>query len=206
MRHGWRRRRVTGAAIALLAFAGAYWRGGVLVTALALDGCSRSEAAPSENTGIDARSRSTIAPATSSPVPAPAAALELAASKIDGKNFRVEASPHGECKAGGECSVLLRLEALGEYHINKEYPYKFRAERGDGTLEYLGKDASGTNIFSKSAGDFKTEGEQKAVMTVRFKAAKAGDATVTGVYKLSVCSAQNCQLESPRLALVVAVK
>lgn len=173
-------RKVVGGMVAGLAF-------------VAYAGCSRSEASPSQ------RSEKAVEPAT------PSAALELATNKVEGKNFKLEAAPQGECKALAECRVTIKLEAVGEYHINKEYPYKFKAD-ANGDVEFLGKDDAGKNVFSKSAGDFKTEGEQKAVMTVRFKPSKAGQVVLGGTYKLSVCSAQNCQLESQQLAVNVPVK
>jgi hypothetical protein len=43
-------------------------------------------------------------------------------------------------------------------------------------------------------------------MKVKFKPAAKGNVTISGIYKLSVCSAQNCQLESQELSATVAVK
>jgi hypothetical protein len=42
-------------------------------------------------------------------------------------------------------------------------------------------------------------------MTVRFKPATAGDANVSGTFKMSVCSASNCQIEQQAVALKVPV-
>jgi len=44
------------------------------------------------------------------------------------------------------------------------------------------------------------------VMKVHFKAAKAGAMTIPGTFKLSVCSAENCQLETADLSIPVVVK
>lgn len=162
-------------------------------------GCSRSEAAPSKKADPTPAAAPATAPGGGASDPSPAAS-----SKVDGKNFKLEALPQGDCKAGAECRVIIRLEALGEYHINKEYPYKFTAKADD--VEFLGTDQAMKNVFSKANGDFKTEGETKATMTVKFKPAKAGQVALSGTYKMSVCSAQNCQLESQQLALNVPVK
>src|SRR4051812_13464670 len=89
------------------------------------------------------------------------------ASHVDGKNFKLDANGVGDCKAGGDCVLTLRLEAVGDYHINKEYPYKFKAE-GSG-VEFQGTDAAGKNVFSKGAGDFTLEGEKVGTMKVKFK-------------------------------------
>ncbi len=172
-----------------------FWRAvAAAAVVIGVSACTRSEAAPKKD-----------APATTSP-PGAAAAVPLAAAHVDGKNFRLDFVAEGDCKVGGECRAVIRLEALGEYHINKEYPYKFKAETKREDVEFLGTDPAGKATFSKAAGDFKTEGEQKATMTVRFKAGAGGPLTIMGTYKMSVCSAQNCQLESQPISLDLAVK
>ena len=128
----------------------------------------------------------------------------LAATHVDGKNFTLDANPSA-CSAGAECTVTIKLEATGEYHINKSYPYKFKATDAAG-VEYLGKDAGGKNVFSKTAGDFAEVGEKVATMTIKFKPAAKGTVNIGGTYKMSVCSAQNCQLEAQELSVPVTVK
>ena len=156
--------------------------------------CTRSEAAPRKNDEPGAAAAPT------------ATAQPLAGDHVDGKNFRLDAVVGGDCQVGAECRILIRLEALGEYHINKEYPYKFKAESKREDVEFLGTDPAGKNTFSKAAGDFRTDTEQKATLTVRFKPGAAGALTVFGTYKMSVCSAQNCQLESQPLSVDLEVK
>ncbi len=126
---------------------------------------------------------------------------------VDGKNFTLDAAPAGECKAATECHVTIKLKAVGDYHINKEYPYKFKAE-GVG-VEFLGSDAAGKNTFSKSAGDFVIDAgdpAKGATMTLKFKPAAKGMSTIKGTFKMSVCSAQNCQLETQDISVDVPVK
>jgi hypothetical protein len=123
---------------------------------------------------------------------------------VDGKNFTLDSERDGECKAGNECHVTVKLKAVGDYHINKEYPYKFKAE-GAG-VEFLGTDAAGKNTFSKSANDFVIVDEKNATMTIRFKPAAKGMTTIKGTLKMSVCSAQNCQLETQDVVVDVLVK
>ncbi len=99
--------------------------------------------------------------------------------------------------------MTLRLTAAGEYHVNKEYPYKFIATAAPG-IQFLGTGDAST--FSRAAGDFREEGEKAATMTVRFTPTAAGEAHVSGTYKMSVCSAENCQIETPTVSLAVTVK
>src|SRR5262245_50197766 len=70
-----------------------------------------------------------------------------------GNNFTISAEVIGDCKANTECKVQIKLQALDSFHVNKEYPYKFKAGDVAG-VEYLGTDAAGKNVFSKAAGDF----------------------------------------------------
>ena len=122
-----------------------------------------------------------------------------------GNNFVVNADVPA-CHANGECKIELHLEAQGEFHVNKEYPYKFKASDAAG-VEFLGKDPGGKNVFSKAAGDFalSPSNEKLGTMTLRFKPAHAGAVTIAGQFKLSVCSAANCMLETAQVSVPVTV-
>lgn len=138
---------------------------------------------------------------------APAASEVAASSHVDGKNYKLDAKQAGDCAAGAECKVTVRLEAQGEYHINGEYPYKLKAEAPG--VEFLGTDAAGKNTFSKSAGDFVADQgspPKAGTMTVKFKPSAKGNVTINATFKMSVCSAQNCQLETQEISAPVTVK
>ena len=45
--------------------------------------------------------------------------------------------------------MAVKLVATGEFHINDEYPYRFKADDASG-IEFLGTDG-GKNAFSKAA-------------------------------------------------------
>ena len=131
----------------------------------------------------------------------PATPLKPASTRMSGKNFTLDASSPG-CRVEQPCTMTLRLAAAGEYHVNKEYPYKFLAAAAPG-VQFLGN--GDANTFSRAAGDFREDGEKAATMTVRFKPTSAGEARVSGTYKMSVCSAENCQVEAQAVTLVVSV-
>src|SRR5215472_4760051 len=131
--------------------------------------------------------------ATPSPGPAPVADI-AAASHAEGAHFKVDASPAGPCDAGAACAVAIRLEAMGDYHINQEYPHKFTARDVPG-VEFLGKDPASKNVFSSQTGDLTLNGEKVATMNVRFKPSANGTLAIAGTYKLAVCSAQTCEIE-----------
>jgi len=130
-----------------------------------------------------------------------ASGLKPASKRVEGNHFALELASPG-CKAAADCALTIKLVASGEYHVNKEYPYKFLASAAPG-VEFLGKSAP--NTFTREAGDFVEQGEKVGTMTVRFRATAPGEARVAGTYKLSVCSADQCQIEQEKLELAVPV-
>ena len=122
-----------------------------------------------------------------------------ASKHLVGDHFALDLASQG-CKAGAECTMTIKLAIDGDFHVNKEYPYRFVANDAPG-VEFLGKTEK--NKFTKDAGDFVASGEKAGTMTVRFKPAAAGKTTVNGIYKLSLCSADQCQIEEPKLELVI---
>lgn len=119
-------------------------------------------------------------------------------------NFFVDATPV-ECAAGAPCSVTLKVVATGDFHINDEYPYKFKADDAAG-VDFLGTDAAGKNTFSKTAGDWQKSEEKVGAMKVKFKIADPGTKTVGGTLKLSVCSGASCLLEQRPVTASVLTK
>jgi hypothetical protein len=122
-----------------------------------------------------------------------------------GDGYFVDAVPVGSCAVGESCALSLRLVATGDYHINDEYPYKFRAEDAAG-VDFQGKNADDKSVFSKAAGDWSKTDERAGRMSVAFMPRDPADKRVAGVFKLSVCSAQSCRLEQPRLEARVPVR
>jgi hypothetical protein len=133
----------------------------------------------------------------------PKAAL-AAGPHVDGNHYTIDAAA-GDCSAGANCSITVKLAAQGEFHINQQYPYKFTAAQAAG-VTYLGSDTNGPNVFTKTAGDFAIGDEKTATMTVKFKAASKGTVAISGTFKLSVCSSANCQLEQQDVSVNVTVK
>jgi hypothetical protein len=119
-------------------------------------------------------------------------------------NFFIDALP-AACVAGSPCALTLKLVATGDFHINDEYPYRFKADDAPG-VDFLGTDASGKSTFSKTAGDWQKSEEKAGAMTVKFAVADRGARTIAGNFKLSVCSAQACLLEQRQVAANVVTK
>ena len=168
------------------------------VAALAVTACSKEKPA-----GTTAEPK---APDTKSPV---VNAIKLEKPQVDspdgatkhleGDHFALDLETKG-CKAGAECTMTIKLAIQGDFHVNKEYPYRYVAADTAG-VEYLGK--ADKNKFTKDAGDFVAADEKNGTMTVKFKPATAGKLKLTGVYKMSLCSADQCQIEEPSLELTI---
>ena len=122
-----------------------------------------------------------------------------------GSNFFVDGAQVGDCPAGANCTAKLTLVATGDFHINDQYPYKFKADDVAG-VTFRGTDHGGPNVFSKDADDWHKTGAQSGVMTVTFQSTDKGAKSLSGTFKLSVCSAQNCQLEQQTVTVPVAVR
>jgi len=144
--------------------------------------------------------------AAADPTTAPAPRADCGHA-VCGSNFFVDSAGPADCAVGATCAVTLKLTATGEFHINQDYPYKFRADDTSG-LEFLGTDGAGKTTFSKAASNWQTpRGDEKSgVMTVSFRPASSGTKAVAGTFKLSVCSAQSCQLEQQQVSTTVAVR
>jgi hypothetical protein len=120
-------------------------------------------------------------------------------------NFFIDAAPTGDCAPGASCKVGLRVVATGEFHVNDQYPYRFKADDAPG-VSFLGTDGAGPNVFSKAAGDWQKADAKSGAMTVKFTPASTGSTTIAGTLKLSVCSEANCLLEQRQVSTAVAVK
>lgn len=167
----------------------------LLVGALALVACTKDEK-PTTKAPEPAASNAT-------PPAGGAVVTDVGPGKqrVDGHNFTLDLASTG-CKAGADCALTIKLTAAAEYHVNKQYPYKFTASPAP-NITFLGKREGST--FTKDTGDFVEEGEKNATMTVRFKPAAAGQAKVEGTYKMSVCSDDQCQIEIQPISMNIPV-
>jgi hypothetical protein len=143
--------------------------------------------------------------AVSKPEPAVPAHAAACGHSFCSDHFFVDIDPGSPCAPGAACTAKVTLAAVGAFHINDEYPYKFTAREAPG-LRALGTDAAGANVFSKAAGDWRKSEEKIGTMNVKWSSDTAGDKTLAGVLKLSVCSAESCLLDQAPLQATVAVR
>lgn len=132
------------------------------------------------------------------PVAAPGAtpAGDAAVSKLSESSFDLELRAKGPYTAGQQAEAELVLDAKPPFHVNEEYPYKFKL-----------KEASGVKFASAVVGkDAAKLEKQKVTMPVTFTPEAAGKCTVAGQLAFSVCTDDKCLIEKRDLALVVDVK
>jgi hypothetical protein len=120
--------------------------------------------------------------------PDPAAGQPLAGKAF----YRIDAGKPVACAPGAICEARLVLTALCDYHVNKDYPFKF-----------IGEPAPAVPVDGE--GVFAIDDARHGTMTVKFHPAAAGTAKLVGTFKLSVCSDETCEIEKPRIELAVPV-
>jgi len=104
--------------------------------------------------------------------------------------YRLDAAPQPACIADRPCETRLVLRALGDYHINPQYPVKLVSD----PLPEVRLDGTGT---------FSLDAAQVGTLTIKFRAARPGTAHVTGTFKLSVCTDSNCEIATPNIGFDV---
>ncbi|HVY46409.1 MAG TPA: hypothetical protein VHB21_11045, partial [Minicystis sp.] len=116
----------------------------------------------------------------------------------DADNYVVDARPAGAAKAGEASAIDVVLTTKGDYHINKQYPYKFKlADPAPAGVTFP------KPVLVRADGSFD---EKTAKFHVPFVASKSGKVTVGGTFSLSVCSDANCIMDKQNVDVDVDVK
>lgn len=120
------------------------------------------------------------------------------APKKDAQSYTVELKANGTYKAGTEGKVALSLTPKAGFHVNPDYPAKFKLQ--DPAPEGV---TFPKKVLKKEDGKFE---EKAASLDVPFTAAKAGKTKIAGTFQFSVCSDKNCFMEKAELEVEVDVK
>ena len=124
--------------------------------------------------------------------PPPAASKTAGTALAEKSFFRIEPGPRTPCTAGTQCEARLAFSALGDYHVNDQYPFKFVADGVAG-------------IAIDGTGTFTQDDPKHGMMTIKFRTMKRGAVKLAGTFKLSVCTDEKCEIEEPKLAFEVPV-
>ena len=119
------------------------------------------------------------------------------APKLETDTFLVEITAGGPYKSGAAGSVKVTLTTKGVFHINSQYPYRFKAASPPEGVSYP------KPVLERGDAQFE---EKKAVFTLPFVASHAGKFTVGGVFSMSVCSAGSCIMQKASLEIPVTVQ
>jgi hypothetical protein len=138
------------------------------------------------------------------PIAVRAEAAPLAETKVDSADHTVSFDQKGACALGSVCTAVIRLETKGGFHVNEQFPYKFKGVEAPG-VELQGADAAKKNDFSKAAGDLTIESKTVATLAVRFKPV-AQNGKISGVYKYAICNEANCFPKEAAMSLAVVTK
>jgi quercetin dioxygenase-like cupin family protein len=131
-------------------------------------------------------------PPATSVATAPTSAVS-AGPEVKAKTFTVKLVG-GEARVGVEDAVEISVVPASGYHVNEEYPYKFRLDAPPGDVTYP-KDVV-TEV---------TRTPELATMKIPFVASKEGKVRVSGTCNVSVCNADQCIIEKVPLATDVTV-
>ena len=137
----------------------------------------------------------TTAPSASASAPGPSPAPpKPVATRLTSPAWNIDFSSPGGCTVGAQCSAQLRVDALGAYHVNGEYRFRF-----------VPSAASGIAFTGGAPTDFALQGPKVGVMSVGFQPSAAGTASLAGTFKICVCTDSACQPEQVAVALTVPV-
>ena len=122
----------------------------------------------------------------------------VAGAKVEADSYTAELKLVDHLKAGKETSFEITLQTKGDYHINKLYPYKFKAQ--DPAPEGV---TYPKPVLARGDGQFE---EKRGSLKGSVVVAKAGHAHVEGTFYMSVCSDANCVMEKVALSQDVEVR
>lgn len=103
--------------------------------------------------------------------------------------YRLEAEV-APCTSGAPCEVALVLSALGDYKLNKEYPFKLVPHPHSAAPAHR-------------VGELERSSDKHGVMKLE-AVATALPAALTGVFKLSVCTEDVCEIADPEISVALA--
>lgn len=142
----------------------------------------------------------------SGPAPAPAPSAAAAAGPVtETDSFRAELKAIGAYKKGEPATYEVVVQAKGPWHVNDEYPAKFKTADGNGVKHAEPKlernkhvDAFATEACAQNSKDACT-----LKITVKFTPEQAGTIRLGGTVDVGICNKDQCLVEKKQLDLAV---
>jgi hypothetical protein len=136
-----------------------------------------------------------VASTAATVVPSPPA--RPVAARSTGDHWVADVSAPGDCQASTDCVATLRVQATGDYHVNREFPHKFVGTANAGVT------FPGGNRFTA----FTFQGDKAGVLPVRFQGAAPGTATLAGAFRTCVCIGETaCEPVDVPISLAVPMR
>jgi hypothetical protein len=159
-----------------------------------------TEATTTANPSSSAEVAKTGSPATTGAPGTTASATASAKPDVEGEqkkmpSFTAYLAAKPSYKKGQPATVTAIVNALGEYHVNQEYPYKFKMGTAPAGVTYPEAIVRAVNRT-----------EKKATMSIPFTPSAAGSTTISGELSLSVCTDSNCVIEKAQLSVTAKVE
>lgn len=139
-------------------------------------------------------------PAPPAPAPAPPPEpppAQVVSPKVGEATYSVWMQSSGRYKAGQQGVVEVVLVPKGEFHCNDQYPYKMKLGAAPAGVTYPTPVVRGEGISVSPS---------RTVLRVPFVADSAGEARVAGKFFFSVCTSQQCVMDSRDLSVSVKVE
>ncbi|NUO50645.1 MAG: hypothetical protein HOV80_17460 [Polyangiaceae bacterium] len=159
-----------------------------------------TEAATTATPSSSAEVAKTGAPSTTGAPGTTASATASAKPDVEGEqkkmpSFTAYLAAKPSYKKGQPGTVTAIVNALGEYHVNQEYPYKFKMGTAPAGVTYPEAIVRAVNRT-----------EKKATISIPFTPSAAGNTTISGELSLSVCTDSNCVIEKAQLSVTAKVE
>ncbi len=169
---------------------------------LCVAACSKNQAPPAAESTATPPTPAAAASVADTSGPAVAAADSAALPAADAKssynesNFDLSLAPKGAYAPGqaGEADIVLNAKA--PFHVNQNYPYKFKLKETPG-VKYANLIVAKDQVKLEPA---------RATLPVAFTPETAGKHVVTGQLSFSVCTDDKCMIEKRELALEIDAK
>lgn len=120
-----------------------------------------------------------------------------ATARVEADTYLVELTAGGPYKAGVPGNVTVSLTAKAGFHINEQYPYRFKTSSPSEGISYP------KPVLERADGHFE---EKTALFNLPFVASHSGKFTLGGVLNLSVCSPTSCIVQKAPLDVTVTVQ
>jgi len=118
-------------------------------------------------------------------------------AKTTESTFHLWMQSAGKYKAGQQGAVQVVLVAMGDYHCNDKYPYKFKLNAPPAGVSYPQPVVRAEAMSISPA---------RSTMAIPILPSAPGEARVGGTFSFSVCSAATCQVESRELSLNIKIE